>query len=187
MNIDGLNSARRALIRVTVCLMLAGAVPSYAKDENVIAGKQVDPSAKISVGDKLVAYYEKKTYLVEVIEIQRDKKLKIRWIETKEETPDVRPDELYVVGESNQTRRSKASTLPETFRALDANKDGQIGLYEWERSKYAEFRRLDKNKDGFLTPQELAATAPAANAPKDGAAAKESAPKEAPANSKEPK
>ena len=38
---------------------------------------------------------------------------------------------------------------------MDKNKDGQIALYEWDRSKYAEFKRLDKNHDGILTPQEL--------------------------------
>lgn len=158
-------------------MTLIVSLPASAKDENVIAGKQVEAGAKVSVGDQLVAYYEKKTYLVEIIEIQRDKKLKIRWVETKEETPDVRPEELYVIGESAQTRRAKASTLPEIYRALDKNKDGQIGLYEWERAKYAEFRKLDKNKDGFLTPQELGGTATAA-ATKDGAP-KDAAPKEA--------
>jgi hypothetical protein len=38
----------------------------------------------------------------------------------------------------------------------DLNKDGQIGLYEWDRAKYAEFFALDKNRDGLLTPQEVA-------------------------------
>ena len=46
-------------------------------------------------------------------------------------------------------------TLPKEFEARDKNGDGQIGMYEWERSKYAEFMKLDKNGDGFLTPQEL--------------------------------
>ncbi|MBS0201821.1 MAG: hypothetical protein JSS49_02905 [Planctomycetes bacterium] len=46
-------------------------------------------------------------------------------------------------------------TLPVEFEAKDKNRDGQIGMYEWERSKYAEFIKLDKNGDGFLTPAEL--------------------------------
>lgn len=45
--------------------------------------------------------------------------------------------------------------LPAEYQAKDKNGDGQIGLYEWDRSKYAEFFKLDKNGDGFLTPQEL--------------------------------
>lgn len=55
-------------------------------------------------------------------------------------------------------RRGKARmipTLPKEYEARDKNGDGQIGLYEWDRSKYAEFAKLDKNGDGFLTPQEL--------------------------------
>lgn len=187
MKIDRSHLAYR---RFTFCLVglfaLAVASVATAKDENIIGGKQVEKDAEIAVGDKLVAYYEKKTYLVEVIEIQRDKKLKIRWVETKEETPDVRRDELYVLGESTQTRRVKASTLPEAFRSMDTNKDGQIGLYEWERAKYAEFRRLDKNKDGFLTPQELASAAPVPSAAKDGAA-KDATPKDASASTKDAK
>jgi hypothetical protein len=46
-------------------------------------------------------------------------------------------------------------TLPKEYETWDKNGDGQIGMYEWERSKYAEFVKLDKNGDGFLTPQEL--------------------------------
>lgn len=56
------------------------------------------------------------------------------------------------------SRRGKARmvpTLPKEYEARDKNGDGQIGLYEWDRSRYAEFAKLDKNGDGFLTPQEL--------------------------------
>ena len=45
--------------------------------------------------------------------------------------------------------------LPAEYLARDKNGDGQIGLYEWDRAKYAEFTKLDKNGDGFLTPAEL--------------------------------
>jgi hypothetical protein len=89
--------------------------------------------------------------------------------------------------------------LPEAFRAYDKNKDGQIGLYEWDRSKLAEFRLLDKNRDGFLTPQELGKKAgtttpatttatttppanPATNTAKPATAEDDSKPKAAPAN-----
>ena len=130
------------------------------KDEipaNLIAGKQVDANAKLQVGTKLVAVFEKKNYLVEIREIKSDKKLKILWIESKEETDDVAPNELYFIGDSTQTRKSRTAALPEAYRAFDKNGDGQIGLYEWDRAKYAEFKKLDKNHDRFLTPQELTA------------------------------
>lgn len=123
---------------------------------NLIAGKQVDANAKLSVGDKLVAVYEKKNYLVEIKEVKPSNRLRILWVETKEETDDVLPSELYQIGNATQTRKSRTAALPEMYRSRDKNGDGQIGLYEWDRAKYAEFKKLDKNNDGFLTPQELA-------------------------------
>jgi hypothetical protein len=45
--------------------------------------------------------------------------------------------------------------LPEQYRARDKDKDGQIGLYEWDRKDFATFRKLDLNHDGFLTAEEL--------------------------------
>lgn len=47
--------------------------------------------------------------------------------------------------------------LPAAYTAIDKDHDGQIGLYEWERAKFAEFRALDRNGDGFLSPKELVA------------------------------
>ncbi len=49
--------------------------------------------------------------------------------------------------------------LPVTYVPFDKNADGQIGLYEWERAKFAEFRALDRNGDGFLSPRELVSAA----------------------------
>ncbi|GIX03077.1 MAG: hypothetical protein KatS3mg113_0083 [Planctomycetaceae bacterium] len=61
--------------------------------------------------------------------------------------------------------------LPAAYVALDRDKDGQIGFYEWERAKLAEFRQLDRNGDGFLTPRELqGAPAPPAMARETGTA-----------------
>jgi hypothetical protein len=133
---------------------------SFGKEEippNIVAGKQVDNDAKLTVGTKLVGIWDKKNYLVEIIELKKDKQIRIHWIGfDKSEDVDVLPNTLYYVADTTQTRKARTSPLPKEYQAYDKNGDGQIGLYEWERSKYAEFKRLDKNHDGFLTPQELA-------------------------------
>lgn len=185
-------------IRWLICFLLMSSTGvSTARAEtpvNLIAGKQVEADAKLTVGAKLVGIYpdakgKQKNYLVEVREIKANKTLKIVWIEDGSETDDVRPEELYYIGEATATRRSRTAALPETYRSLDKNGDGQIGLYEWDRAKFAEFRKLDKNGDGFLTPQELgssngSAAATAGTSTKDGDAksAPANPPKAAPAN-----
>jgi hypothetical protein len=48
--------------------------------------------------------------------------------------------------------------LPTNFSEGDADRDGQIGLYEWrswKRGSMTEFAQFDRNGDGFLTPEEL--------------------------------
>lgn len=56
--------------------------------------------------------------------------------------------------------------LPTKFSEVDKNKDGQIGLYEWDRAKFKEFFTLDQNNDGFLTPRELTAGNPVTPSPR---------------------
>jgi Ca2+-binding EF-hand superfamily protein len=58
-----------------------------------------------------------------------------------------------------------AQRLPEQYRSVDRDLDGQIGLYEWSKTDYATFARLDLNGDGFLTPQELSRATAAKSAP----------------------
>lgn len=123
---------------------------------NVVAGKPVEADATLKVGDKLVGVWDKKNYFVEVIEIKKDKQVRIHWVGfDKNEDIDVPPSTLYRIGDTTPTRKIRTSPLPKEYQALDKNGDGQIGLYEWDRGKYAEFKKLDKNHDGFLTPQEL--------------------------------
>jgi hypothetical protein len=81
--------------------------------------------------------------------------------------------------------------LPTTFASVDADQDGQVGLYEWKRAKrtIAAFQKIDHDGDGFLTPAELAragdagatATAIASATPgPDGGAPKADTPAAAP-------
>ncbi len=55
--------------------------------------------------------------------------------------------------------------LPESWKVADIDKDGQIGLYEWDRRKYQEFFALDINGDSLLTPQEISRSSGASPAP----------------------
>src|SRR5262249_38226004 len=47
--------------------------------------------------------------------------------------------------------------IPDWFKQIDADGDGQIGLYEWKASGRTldEFRKIDRNNDGFLTIDEV--------------------------------
>lgn len=55
--------------------------------------------------------------------------------------------------------------LPESWKVADLDQDGQIGLYEWDRKKYAEFFALDTNHDSLLTPREISRASGATPAP----------------------
>ncbi|MDA0283956.1 MAG: hypothetical protein O3B86_11450, partial [Planctomycetota bacterium] len=55
--------------------------------------------------------------------------------------------------------------LPEAWKAADLDRDGQIGLYEWDRRKFAEFFALDTNHDSLLTPHEISRAQGASPAP----------------------
>jgi hypothetical protein len=155
------------MLRICFAWLLLVLIVDFApaKDDvptNLVAGKKIAANARLRKGDKLVAYYEKKAYLVEVLDVRRNNKLRILWVESKEESDDVAPDELYDFGDTSELRKSQTGALPPAYRSFDKNGDGQIGLKEWDRTKYAEFKRLDKNNDGFLTPKELAAKGAAA-------------------------
>ena len=89
--------------------------------------------------------------------------LTILWVATGEnQRGRLIPQTLYVLCRGFDTHAKiarKVSIARDQYQTLDKNADGQIGLSEWDRAKYAEFRKLDKNRDGFLTPLELTGTA----------------------------
>ncbi len=66
----------------------------------------------------------------------------------------------FRVGAFNLAVRAqdRPSPLPQWFRDLDEDGDGQVSLNEWRMAKrpIAEFNEYDLNGDGFITPQELA-------------------------------
>src|SRR5438128_7969698 len=47
--------------------------------------------------------------------------------------------------------------IPDWFKQIDSDGDGQIGLYEWKAGGRTldEFRKIDRNNDGFLTIDEV--------------------------------
>ncbi len=65
-----------------------------------------------------------------------------------------------LIGTLPGSTRSRISPLiPETFKSLDGNFDGQVSLSEWRKAKrgtISEFAKYDANGDGFLVPKELA-------------------------------
>lgn len=70
--------------------------------------------------------------------------------------------------QSTKPRTRIAPLLPETYKPLDTDFDGQIALFEWRKGKrgtISQFTQQDFDGDGFLTAKELAkAPAPAATA-----------------------
>ena len=58
----------------------------------------------------------------------------------------------------NLDRPDKRTGLPGWFATLDADKDGQVSLFEWREGKrlVAEFYEMDLNGDGLLTKDEYA-------------------------------
>jgi hypothetical protein len=75
-----------------------------------------------------------------------------------------RPTQLTFTGRGygtpagGRTKPRITASLPSSWQPLDLNGDGQIGLYEWDRSRFAEFLQYDLNSDGLLTASEIAAT-----------------------------
>ncbi len=62
---------------------------------------------------------------------------------------------------AKKPRTRVSPLLPETYKALDTDFDGQIALYEWRKGKrgtMSQFSQYDIDGDGFLIPKELAKT-----------------------------
>jgi hypothetical protein len=61
------------------------------------------------------------------------------------------PDKLVIIRADNLPK-----DLPDWFKELDTDKDGQVGLYEWKAGTrdLSEYRNFDRNSDGLITPEE---------------------------------
>lgn len=61
---------------------------------------------------------------------------------------------------ANRNGRARISPLiPDVYKAIDLDSDGQVALSEWKKSKQGPlslFKQNDRNQDGYLTPKELA-------------------------------
>ena len=130
----------------------------------VTPGRPVEADSTLSAGTKLAAEFSGKWLPVEVLEVKPDGKVRVHWVGWANQfDEDMDRSRLRFLqdnaGGNGPVRRNGKSkmvpVLPKEFEAHDKNGDGQIGMYEWERSKRSEFTKLDKNGDGFLTPQEL--------------------------------
>lgn len=60
-------------------------------------------------------------------------------------------------GMQKSTQPRQTMELQSSYTEVDSDRDGQLGLYEWKKSKrpLAQFNQMDVNHDGFLTPAEL--------------------------------
>lgn len=72
---------------------------------------------------------------------------------------DTRPVTPSPVSTSGTSRTRIVPLLPESYKSIDTDFDGQIALFEWRKARrgtISQFMQYDFNGDGFLTAKELA-------------------------------
>jgi hypothetical protein len=102
--------------------------------------------------DNLISLDEYKVYFATRVQNRRgqgNQQIDPITIIIEDEDLDARPV-VYRAG------KLPAKGLPDWFKELDTNKDGQVALYEWRKGgkDIDEFREWDRNDDGFITADE---------------------------------
>jgi len=106
--------------------------------------------------DKLISMSEWKAYFKDS-QLQRQK-------EREKRTEDGKNGKKIVITEDDDEERivvyrlgKMPANIPDWFKDLDLDKDGQVSLFEWHKGgkDIEEFQKMDRNDDGFLTAEEV--------------------------------
>jgi hypothetical protein len=133
----------------------------YLRDRNgdgFLNMDEMPPDLKVELGrwdtnrDNLVSLDEYKAYYVARAQTRRgsgNQQDNSVIVITEDESLDARPV-VYRVG------KLPKNGLPDWFKPLDLNRDGQVALSEWYKAgkDIDEFGDWDRNDDGFITPEE---------------------------------
>jgi hypothetical protein len=76
------------------------------------------------------------------------------WSDRRDPNGDDRDDDLYQPSTRGRGGEAFDDWTPESFRALDLNRDGRITSSEWRYDR-EDFRRADHNNDGVVTEREF--------------------------------
>lgn len=128
------------------------------------AGRDADHDKRLSV-DELAAYFESlqgddHPTAGNGVELQRGDKTDSPPPGNRESLRDRPPEgsapRYYRTGAAHERL---SSGLPEWFVKKDANRDGQVAMWEfashWDDTKVADFRQYDLNDDGMITQKEI--------------------------------
>jgi Ca2+-binding EF-hand superfamily protein len=143
-------------------------VPSFIRDRWTQQGLDLNRGVRV---DDMASNAQR-----QMEEFRRQREEEGRGREERSDRPEFQPAPEMGRGDSRpatsntvpnaKPRTRIAPLLPESYKPLDMDYDGQIALFEWRKGKrgtISQFNQQDFDGDGFLTAKELAkAPAPAA-------------------------